>query len=143
MEQDPQERFIPDELKDEALRGRGLSNSTIKSLKVFSLQQIKDGIAAFEQYRQDRKVENPAATLAAAIREGWKVNVCDKATDLEYLETLKHLNGKKVGCMDVSIGRKYIEFSCGSAHKYYEIGMKNFKQDVKEYLEKLKDHKSK
>lgn len=142
-EKDPQEKFIPDELKHEALAGRGLSNSTIKSLKVHSLQQIKDGIAAFEQYRQDRKVDRPEAMLATAIREAWTVNVCEKATDDEYLKTLKYLDGKTVGPVYISVGREYIEFSSGSSNKHYTIGSKDFKKNVKEYLEKLKEYKSK
>jgi hypothetical protein len=58
-------------------------------------------------------------------------------TNLEYLKTLAHLDGSKIGIMQITIGNKYIEFISGPKIVHFNIDDDGFKKSVIDYFEYL------
>lgn len=64
-----------------------------------------------------------------------------KAKNSEFLNTLKHLDDKKIENTMIVVGNSYIEFVLGHNLTRFEISNKDFISQVNEYLSKLKNRK--
>lgn len=59
--------------------------------------------------------------------------------NLDYLNSLRHLDNKTISHNKISVGAEYIEFSTTMTVDTYEIDNKNFIPEVQEILTKLKN----
>lgn len=58
-------------------------------------------------------------------------------TNLDYLKSLNHLDGKKIGITTINVGNKYIEFVCGMKVTIFSIDQLDFKKNIVAYIEYL------
>jgi hypothetical protein len=58
-------------------------------------------------------------------------------SNLAYLKSLNHLDGKKMGMTNIVVGNKYIEFLCGMKVTIFSVDQPEFKKNIVAYLEYL------
>jgi hypothetical protein len=119
-----------------------LSIAGIKRIIKFSIEQIKQGVAAYEQWAKGgREIKSVEASLCTAIEKKWKANkdpVEQTSLNIEFLETLKPLDYQFIGPARVVVGTTYVEFSASNQCKEFSVNDPKFIPAVKEYIQKLK-----
>ena len=58
-------------------------------------------------------------------------------SNLAYLKSLNHLDGKKMGMTNIVVSNKYIEFLCGMKVTIFSVDQPEFKKNIVAYLEYL------
>lgn len=115
---------------------------TLKSkiTQEFSLEQASVATKRCTQW-VGRPNDSVGVMTALNKSDQWldKPNPTESIDDnIKYLKSICHLDLTKIGICHIAIGKDYIEFSCGSNSKFFDITQKNFISDVSGYLEKLK-----
>lgn len=112
----------------------------LKICSEYSEKQINLALKRLDQMKNKKNLE--ACMIACLKNEKiWvdKMNESEiQEKNFEFLQTLKHLDGKNILSVDIAVGRFYIEFSGGQSIKTFDVKDENFIDKVQDMLNKMK-----